>query len=158
MKKIFLIVGFIMALYNTGSAQAVRLVNTQDLQTRFKAGRDTVYIVNFWATWCKPCIQELPYFEKFSAEHKSRPVKVLLVNVDAKSKLESSVKPFIKRNGLKNEVLFLNESAYQAKIDKSWNGALPASLFINEKTAKRKFYAKALTYDELVKIYAEVAN
>ena len=158
MKKAFLIVGFIMALYNTGSAQAVRLVNTQDLQTRFKAGRDTVYIVNFWATWCKPCIQELPYFEKFSSEHKSRPVKVLLVNVDAKSKLESSVKPFIKRNGLKNEVLFLNESAYQSKIDKSWNGALPATLFVNEKTGKRKFNARALTYNELIKIYTEVAN
>lgn len=147
-----------MALYNSSNAQTVKLVNTQDLQTRFKAGRDTVYIVNFWATWCKPCIQEMPYFEKFSSEYKSRPVKVLLVNVDAKSKLESSVKPFVKRNGLKNEVLFLNESAYQSKIDKSWNGSLPATLYVNEKSIKRKFNAKALTYDEIVKTYKEVAN
>ncbi len=158
MKKILLIAGLIMALYNSSNAQTVKLVNTQDLQTRFKAGRDTVYIVNFWATWCKPCIQEMPYFEKFSSEYKSRPVKVLLVNVDAKSKLESSVKPFVKRNGLKNEVLFLNESAYQSKIDKSWNGSLPATLYVNEKSIKRKFNAKALTYDEIVKTYKEVAN
>lgn len=158
MKKILLIIGVILALHNMGSAQTVRLVNTQDLQTRFKAGRDTVYIVNFWATWCKPCIQEMPYFEKFSSEYKSRPVKVLLINVDAKSKIESSVKPFISRNKLKNEVLFLNESAYQSKIDKSWNGSLPATLFVNEKDSKRKFNARAITYDELVKIYKEVAN
>lgn len=158
MKKILLIAGLMMAFYSSSNAQTVRLVNTQDLQARFKAGRDTVYIVNFWATWCKPCIQELPYFEKFSSEFKSRPVKVLLVNVDSKSKLESSVKPFIKKNSLKNEVLFLNETAYQTKIDKSWKGALPATLVVNEKTGKRKFNAKALTYDELIKIYKEVAN
>ncbi|MGB4399348.1 MAG: TlpA disulfide reductase family protein [Daejeonella sp.] len=158
MKKILLIAGLLMAAYISSMAQTVKQVNTQDLQTRFKAGRDTVYVVNFWATWCKPCIQELPYFEKFSAENKSRPVKVLLVNVDAKSKLESSVKPFIKKNGLKNEVLFLNETAYQAKIDKNWKGALPATLIVNGKTGERKFNAKALTYDELVKVYKEVAN
>lgn len=147
-----------MAAYTSSIAQTVALVNTQDLQSRFKAGRDTVYIVNFWATWCKPCIQELPYFEKFSTEYKSRPVKVLLVNVDSKSKLEGSVKPFIKKNGLKNEVLFLNETAYQSKIEKTWKGALPATLVVNGKTGERKFNAKALTYDELVKIYKDVAN
>ncbi|HEY0055883.1 MAG TPA: TlpA disulfide reductase family protein [Pedobacter sp.] len=158
MRKILMITGLMLTLSSVAGAQTVRLTNVQELQNRFKSGGDTVYIVNFWATWCKPCISELPYFEKFSAEHKSRPVKVLLVNVDAKSKLESSVKPFISRNKLRNEILVLNEIAYQSKIDKSWTGALPATLFVNAKTGQRKFYSSALTYDELLEAYKKVSN
>jgi thiol-disulfide isomerase/thioredoxin len=158
MKKNLLIAGVMLALCSVAGAQTVRLTNVQELKNRCKSGGDTVYIVNFWATWCKPCINELPYFEKFSTDHKSRPVKVLLVNVDVKSKRESSVKPFITRNRLKNEILFLNETAYQSKIDKSWGGALPATLLVNSKTGRRKFHASALTYDELLKSYKEVTN
>lgn len=158
MKQMLIIAGLFLALHQAGFAQTVKSVTSHDLQNRFKAGGDTVYVVNFWATWCKPCIQELPFFEKFSTDYKTKPVKVLLVNVDAKSKLESSVKPFIVRNKLKNEVVFMNETAYQSKIDKSWTGALPATLLFNAKTSKKKFNAKAMTYEELVKAYKEVAD
>ncbi|MBC7913185.1 MAG: TlpA family protein disulfide reductase [Pyrinomonadaceae bacterium] len=147
-----------MVIQLSSYAQAVKTITVKGLESRYKLGKDTVYIVNFWATWCKPCINELPYFEKLSATYKSRPVKVLLINVDSKSKWESSVVPFIKKNNLTNEVLFMNETGFSTKINKTWFGALPATQFVSAKTGKIKFNAGALTYDELLKTYMEFAN
>lgn len=139
-------------------AQKVPLLTVEQLDKRIASGKDTVYIVNFWATWCAPCIKELPYFERFSSTMKKHPVKVLLVSVDFKSKLKTSVEPFVKRMKLQSEVFLLNEKSQQSyidKIDKSWSGAIPATLVINPGRQKRQFVEKELTYQELFNLYQE---
>lgn len=147
-------------LLNTGAtrveAQTVRLLTLDQLDKRIKQGRDTTYIVNFWATWCAPCLKELPYFEKLGANLRNKKVKILLVSADTKSKLEKAVVPLAKRLKLKNEVFLLNEKSQQVyidRVDKSWSGALPATLFVNKAKGKRKFYEKEFTYAELLKTY-----
>jgi thiol-disulfide isomerase/thioredoxin len=141
-----------MMLGLSASAQEVKLLTVDQLEARLKKGKDTTYVVNFWATWCGPCIEELPYFERLGAENKGRKVKVLLVSADSKTKLESAVKPFVKKRGLKNEVFLLNEKSQQVYIDrisKEWSGALPATLLVNTAARVRKFYEKEFTYNEL---------
>lgn len=138
------------------SAQKVNLLTVDQLEQRLVSGKDTVYIINFWATWCAPCIEELPYFERFSTAKKQEPVKVLLISLDFKSKLESAVKPFVKKMNLLNEVYLLNEKSQQTYIDrihKSWSGAIPATLVINPKRQLRKLVEKELTYQELLTLY-----
>lgn len=138
------------------SAQKVNLLTVDQLEQRIKGGQDTVYIINFWATWCAPCIEELPYFERFSTDRKQEPVKVLLVSLDFRSKLESTVKPFVKKMNLQNEVYLLNEKNQQTyidKIDKNWSGAIPATLIINRKHNSRKLIEKELSYQELLTLY-----
>ncbi len=137
-------------------AQNVGLLTLNQMEQRFANGKDTVYAVNFWATWCGPCVAELPHFEKLQKAYKDRPFKVLLVSLDFKSKLESGVRPFVKKAGLQNEVFLLNESNQQEFIDrvsKDWSGAIPATLFINNDKKTRKFYEQEFTYDELEKTY-----
>lgn len=139
----------------TGNAQ-VKLITVDQLENRFAAGKDTVYVVNFWATWCGPCIEELPHFEKLQRTYKNAPLKVLMVSTDFKSKLETSVKPFVKRHKLMNEVFLLNEKNQQTYIDrisKEWSGALPATLVVNGKKKIRKLFEKEFTYQELENIY-----
>lgn len=134
-------------------AQTARAVKFDQLKTRIYAKNDTTYIVNFWATWCTPCQDELPYFERLNTELKGKPVKVLLVSLDFKSKLNNQVNPFLKRNKIASEVLLLDEKDQQAyidKIDKSWSGALPATLIVNNSRNKSKFYEKEFTYFELL--------
>ena len=147
-----------MVLFLLGSlklaAQQVDLITVDQLYSRINSGRDSTYIINFWATWCGTCVKELPDFEKLNDQYKSEKLKILLVNVDYKSKLNNSVLPFIKKNGIKNEVFMLNESdpqVYINKIDSSWSGALPATLMVKEK--KRKFFEKDFTYAELADEY-----
>ena len=137
-------------------AQSVKPLTINQLEDRVNKGGDTVYVVNFWATWCAPCIAELPYFEKLQQTYKSEPLKVLLVSLDLKSKLDKVVVPFVKRHKLTNEVYILNETNEQEYIDrisKDWSGALPATLILNKNKNIRKLYEREFDYTELENTY-----
>ncbi len=101
---------------------------------------DNTYVINFWATWCAPCIKELPYFEQL---HKDNPkVKVILVSLDSRKDLEKKLIPFVAKKQLTAEVILLSDKDYNAwldKIDDSWSGAIPATLIIS---GKRKLFAE----------------
>ena len=100
------------------------------LEPLFRFDNDTTYVVNFWATWCKPCIEELPYFEEFNTTSENKKVKVVLVSLDFPKKLESSLIPFVKKEKLKSKVLVLLDGKYNDWIDKvspNWSGAIPAT-------------------------------
>ncbi len=136
----------------------VKLLSVNQLENRISQGKDTVYVVNFWATWCAPCVKEIPNFEKLGITHKNQPLKVILVSVDFKSRLEKVVLPFVKQNNLKSEVYVLDEDSEQTcidKISKDWAGSLPATLIINKQKGLRKFYEQEFTYPQIEKVYLE---
>ena len=105
------------------------------------------YVVNFWATWCAPCIKELPYFE---ALNKNQNIDVLLVSLDFPQHKESRLMPFIKKNQLQSKVVHLddtNENFWINAIDTTWSGAIPATIIYNNQ--KRGFYERLFTQKEL---------
>ncbi|RZJ51697.1 MAG: TlpA family protein disulfide reductase [Flavobacterium sp.] len=155
--KTFIICAFLLTYSGISFGQNVKLITIDQLQERVKNGKDSTYVVNFWATWCAPCIKELPHFEKLKQEFKSEKLAVLLISVDFKSKLTSAVVPFVKRKNLKNEVFLLNESnpqEYIDRVDPSWSGSIPATLFI--KNDKRKFVESEFTYEQLLTEYKKL--
>ncbi|RZK21710.1 MAG: TlpA family protein disulfide reductase [Pedobacter sp.] len=135
----------------TYSANAqVKLLTLDDLDKRIAQGKDTTYVINFWATWCSPCVAELPNFEKLRSENIKKPLKVLLISLDFKSKLQKAVIPFVVKNNIKAEVFILDEpdqQQYIERIDTKWSGAIPATLFVNKKF--RRFYEKEFSEIEL---------
>ena len=152
--KIIICILFLFALQSNAFSQKISLLTLDQLDQRVNNGKDTVYVINFWATWCGPCVAELGNFEKFNEKYKTEKLKVLLVNVDFKSKLKNTVVPFLKRRKLKSEVFLLDEPDQQAFIDrvsKTWSGSIPATLFI--KNGQRSFFEKEFTYTELVNTY-----
>lgn len=153
MKTLFTRIIFLFTA-SSGFCQEVELLTVDRLNDRIKQGQDTTYIVNFWATWCAPCIKEIPHFEKLQQEKGQEKLKVLLVSVDFKSRFEKSVVPFVRERGLKNEVFLLDETDQQVyidRIDKSWSGAIPATLFVKGKN--RKFIEREFTYPSLLTEY-----
>ena len=129
----------------------VKSFNFDGLENYIKPQNDTIYIVNFWATWCKPCIEELPYFEKINEEYGSKNVKVILVSMDMSKQVLSRLIPFLEKNKIKSEVVLLNDvdaDAWINKVDPSWSGALPATLIYNSK--KRLFFEQSFTYQSLL--------
>jgi len=153
LKQLLLITCFACFTFSA-KAQKVPLIKIDQLESRIHTGKDTTYIINFWATWCAPCIEELPNFEKLNKEYKKEKLRILLVSVDFKSQFTSSVIPFVHKKKLKNEVLFLDETdqeEYINRIDSTWSGAIPASLFIRDN--KRKFIENQLSYPELLHEY-----
>ena len=108
------------------------------------------YVVNFWATWCAPCIKELPYFEQIQDEYKDE-IEVILISLDFPSQYETKLKPFLKEKQLKSKVIVLDDvdmNFWIPKIDSKWDGAIPVTLIYNKQ--KRQFYPQSLTYDQLI--------
>lgn len=104
---------------------------------------DSVYVINFWATWCGPCVKELPYFEQLNEKYSKTAFKQILVSLDAPKKLESKVIPFIEKKSLKSEVVLLADGKYNSwidKVDPSWSGAIPITLII--KGNQKLFFEK----------------
>ena len=107
------------------------------------------YIVNFWATWCAPCVKELPYFEAIQANY-YEDVEVILISLDFPRQYESKLKPFIVKHQLKSKVIALDDSdmnSWIPKVDVDWDGAIPVTLIYN--SSKRTFYKRTFTYNEL---------
>lgn len=112
----------------------------------FQEGNKT-YVVNFWATWCAPCIKELPYFETLNEKPN---IEVLLVSLDFPQHKETRLLPFIKKHQLQSKVVHLddvNENTWINAIDSTWSGALPATIVYNNQ--KRSFYERSFTQNEL---------
>ena len=125
-----------LTIINYSVNAQVKLLKLDDLDQRIAKGKDTTYVINFWATWCAPCVAEVPNFEKLHLSNLKKPVKVLLVSLDFKSKLQKEVIPFVQHNKINAEVFLLNEAdqqQYIERIDKKWSGAIPATLFVNKK-------------------------
>jgi thiol-disulfide isomerase/thioredoxin len=144
-----------LKVYNKDGV-SVKAYDFDKLEYFLKQKNDTTYVVNFWATWCVPCVEELPHFEELNAKYKKDKVKVMLVSLDMFKMVESKLLPFIKEKQLKSDVVYLrdpDQNTWLPKVDSTWSGALPATLIYNKD--KRKFYEKSFTYAELEK---EVSN
>ena len=135
-------------------AQSHYFLKPDQLLSRIQNGRDTVFVINFWATWCGPCVKELPNFEKLTKNFPGDKLKVLLVSVDFRSQVKNRVLPFIRKQRYLTEFFIMDEKdqqTYIEKIDDSWSGAIPATLFIKEN--KRNFLEKEFSYKELINEY-----
>ncbi len=112
---------------------------------------DTTYVVNFWATWCKPCVEELPFFEKLIAETAGQPIKVLLVSMDFPKDFLRKLVPFIAERNLQRNVVALGDLDYDAwigKVSEKWDGAIPFTLvYKGEKRVEKS--SELASYKEL---------
>lgn len=144
--------GFLFFALMCGAQQKVAVYKIPDLLKRIHNSSDTVYVVNFWATWCKPCIQELPDFEKFAQQHKSGLIKVLIVTLDFKENLKKDVIPFLEKNNYKMECVLLDEingNDFINKISSKWGGAIPATYFTMKNKSKEDFFEKKISLEIL---------
>lgn len=154
MKRLTLILIFFSSV---AWAQKATVIKFGALQNLITSHDKKVKVINFWATWCAPCVKELPLFEALNA---SRPdgVEVTLINLDFADKIEK-VNSFLARKNMKATVFLLDEIDYNKwidKVDKSWSGAMPATLIVNSSTGKRRFVERELAKGDLEKLISEV--
>ncbi len=132
MKPLFLIAFFFVVAQASNAQQLLTFEKFDDFEKAIIKNDGNVYVVNFWATWCAPCIKELPYFEKLHVENKN--VKVILVSLDSKKDIETKLKPFLRRKKITAPTVSLSDKDYNSwldRIDKDWSGSIPATLIFS---------------------------
>lgn len=132
-------------------AQTIPAYKAEDVLQRI-SNPDTFYVVNFWATWCGPCVKELPEFDKLQAAFHDQPVKILLVSTDFADAYPKKLANFVKRKKLAHEVVWLNESKpneFIPKLADEWGGAIPATLLVYGKNQYRNFFEGSITAQQL---------
>lgn len=132
------------------SSLAVKSYNFDELEPYLHIKDDKIYVINFWATWCKPCVEELPGFEKVLKEYTDKGVEVVLVSLDFPQMLKTHLIPFVKEHDLKSKVVLLDDpkqNKWIPKVSEEWSGAIPATVIYTKD--QRLFFENSMTYDEL---------
>ena len=131
----------------------IKIFDYKSFKPLLEVENDTTYVINFWATWCRPCVKELPYFEKINEKYKNEKVKVILVSLDFKKKVKELLIPFLEKKQLKSEVILLSEADanfWINDISKDWSGAIPATII--KKGKSFDFYEQDFEFEELDKL------
>jgi thiol-disulfide isomerase/thioredoxin len=134
--------------------QEVEVVSFKQFQEILEKETGKVKVVNFWATWCKPCIKEIPYFEALNKD-KDGEVDVILVSLDFPDDLNNKLIPYIKRKNMQSRILLMNDMDYNSWIDlvdETWSGAIPATLVIGKDTSRKTFYEGELEQEQLTEL------
>jgi thiol-disulfide isomerase/thioredoxin len=128
----------------------IPILTFEQLEPRLHHNNDTVYIVNFWATWCIPCRKELPEFLKIEEKYKNDKIRLLLVSLDFVNQIENILKPFIAKNNITSEIVVLNSpdaNKWIDKVDSLWSGSIPATIFYKNDT--KIFYEGEINYSTI---------
>jgi thiol-disulfide isomerase/thioredoxin len=149
--KLVILLVFIL-INQKSSAQNIQIVKFDALKQCIYNKSDTVYVVNFFASWCKPCIQEMPEFLSFAIGIKNSKIKLVFVSVDFKKEQEKLLQ-IVQKFSLQNVYLLdeTNANNWINKIDKKWSGAIPATLIV-KKGKHNKFIADVISSQTLFKL------
>ncbi|PKQ64362.1 hypothetical protein BZG02_05965 [Labilibaculum filiforme] len=130
--------------------QEIKTYNFDELEPIFHFQNDTTYVINFWAMWCKPCVEELPEFEDIRKDYANKKVKVILVSLDFGKNVNDRLNSFLERKDINAEVVILDDpdaDKWIGKVDEKWDGALPATIIY--KKEKKIVFTRQVSYDEL---------
>lgn len=147
--SIFITVGLLLACLT--QAQTVRKVKITELELVIKQSQRPL-VINFWATYCKPCLEEMPGLVKVAEQYSKDSVQLMLVSLDLEEDYPDKVNSFAKRFKVKGVLYWLDEydaDYFCPRVDSSWSGAIPATLFVNNKTGYRSFQERALTASQV---------
>ncbi|MEJ7586473.1 MAG: redoxin domain-containing protein [Ferruginibacter sp.] len=140
--------GFILLFSLTIKAQSLPAWKINDVVNYYNKQTDSVYVINFWATYCKPCVAEIPYLQRITGKYASQKVKLLLVSLDLPAFYPLIIQRFAKKNNFTAGVVWLNETdagVFCPVIDKDWSGSIPATIFVNAATGYKKFIKSAMS-------------
>jgi len=147
-------------LCNMMQAQEIKKIKIVELEKTIKESSHPM-IISFWATYCVPCLEEMPYFHEMIAKYKDKGLKLLLVSLDLQEAYPKQIISVAGKVKLTAPIVWLDETDadyFCPKIDSSWSGGLPSTLFINNKTGYRRFYEDEVSRENLEKEIKAMLN
>lgn len=160
MKKSFVVLVMMLAAFSTYAQTTVTKMSIGELDA-YISNSEKPLIVNFWATFCKPCVNEIPYFLSHISDRYEGEVDIVLVSLDPKDYYPRKLTAFAGSKKFNAPIIWLNESnadVFCPRINVKWSGAIPATLMINNKTGAKKFYDRQLTPLQFEKEVKQLVN
>ena len=145
---------FLITLPMSLSAQKREVIKLDQLLTILNNKSDSLLVLNFWATWCKPCVEEMQEFLRLEQELENKKVRFVYLSLDFKNDFETKLVPFVNKRKIMSDVFLLDEPDYDAwinMVEPTWQGSIPATLFLTPHAENRSFHEGQLTYLELKK-------
>jgi len=146
MKHILITATFLLTI-SFGFSQTIKKVKITEVEEYIR-NSDHPIVLNCWATWCAPCVEEIPYFMETVKQYSDQKVELLLVSLDFANSYPNKILDLIKKKHFAATFYWLNETDadyFCPKIDPKWDGTLPSTLFVNSKTGYRKFFGRPMT-------------
>jgi thiol-disulfide isomerase/thioredoxin len=143
----FILSGLLSAKPAGAPPPAIQKIKITDLES-YITKSDHPLIINFWATFCVPCVKEIPYFQSTVARYNDRQVELVLVSLDLPDYYPARISDCAEKRGFTSRIVWLNETDadyFCPKVDPRWTGGIPSSLFINNATHYRRFFDRQLT-------------
>lgn len=156
--RAFILVSFLFVFASELSAQpapTLPVLSYAKFEDKIKHHPHQLLVVNFWATWCKPCVAELPHLQRMDSTYKSKGVHLLLASMDFPNQFDTRVKPFMQKRIRHGEVVAVPEmannlNAYINRLSKEWSGSIPATLLVDKAGNIVAFHEGEFTYETLV--------
>lgn len=147
MRRLLLMLSSTICLTATAIAQNIKEIKVTALEAYIQHCEHPL-IINFWATFCAPCVKEIPYFQSTAAKYKQAGVELLLVSLDLPDAYPGKIGAFAQQHHYTVPIRWLDETNagyFFRGIDPKWSGGMPATLFINNKTHYHQFFDRQLT-------------
>jgi thiol-disulfide isomerase/thioredoxin len=155
MKKWFLVFGLCLFIWQPLRLQElsltkIHIINFDQFEPYLHFRNDTIYLINFWATWCAPCREEFPSILRISQKYGNKKFKVILVSLDLPNQVESHLLPYLRSKNVTSDVILLddpNSNRWIDKVSPNWSGGLPFSLIYGRNF--REPYEQSFTFNKL---------
>jgi thiol-disulfide isomerase/thioredoxin len=160
MKKSLVMLGLVLSVCCSYAQTTVTKMNIGELD-EYITKSEKPLIVNFWATFCKPCVDEIPYFLSHISDRYEGEVDLVLVSLDPQDYYPRKLTAFAGSRKFTAPIIWLNESnadVFCPRINVKWSGAISATLMINNKTGVKKFYDRQLTPLQFEKEVKQLVN
>jgi thiol-disulfide isomerase/thioredoxin len=160
MFKKFLIVSMVLIFAQLNSTpQEIPSWKLNELNQYISNHPNELLVINFWATICKPCVEEIPHFIEVYQRNNKRPIRLIFISLDANDMYPKSLQQFIKKRKWKADFIWLNETdanVFCPAIDPAWSGSIPATWFIYGSKGIRKFVESPISeaeFEKLLELY-----
>ncbi|PLX22435.1 MAG: thioredoxin [Marinilabiliales bacterium] len=151
MKKLNLLFFFVFINFTTSFSQEFEVYDDfTEFEFLLNQQDNKIYVINFWATWCRPCVKEMPAFNQLYENFQDKDVEILLVSMDFGKNLQNRIASFKSNHNIKSKIIILDDPDSNSWIDKvssDWSGAIPATLIYSK--SKREFFEREFEYKEL---------
>jgi thiol-disulfide isomerase/thioredoxin len=163
MRKLIFVFVFIAIQMVSASANAQKIsyLKFQSLEERILKHSDTTFVINFFASWCAPCIAELPDVLSFAKEQSNQKIATILLSLDFKKDVAKQLIPVMKKLNYSGDVYVLDETnanTWINRVDSTWEGSIPATWIFNSSKKYSKLIAQPVSKTDLNSSLHEIKN